>query len=66
MIRVLRLMEYEFDSLETAQKHLGQCFVPHDGLTKDMQLRDERFMRMRSTILVTPYSTSPDELAETT
>lgn len=31
MIRVLRLMEYEFESYDTMEKHLANCAVPMNG-----------------------------------
>lgn len=54
MIRVLRLIEYTFDSFEEADKHLSQCSVPANG-SKDFG----RGM-MRSIILVTPFSVALD------
>lgn len=57
MIRVLRLMEYEFESFEIADKHLAQCSIPANG---SKSFGNPGLGMIRSVILVTPFSVALD------
>lgn len=58
MIRVLRLMEYEFENYEAAEKHFAKTYVPANGMWEHPKL--VQHMKIRSTILITPFSVSGD------
>jgi len=49
VIKVLRLIEYEFEDYETAEKHLAQCSVPANGA------HDFGLGMIRSTIIIRPF-----------
>lgn len=60
MIRVIRLLEYEFESLEKCDLHFMNLGVPTNGVQR-FGNRDQGNIVIRSAVIVAPFEKEEDD-----